>query len=125
MFDEKIMNIANTLIGHCRNGTEAEGLSSLYAGDAVSVEAVDMGNGREVKGVDAIRGKHDWWNNAFEVHEASVEGPFIHGENQFGAIFAIDATNKESGERSPMREFGLYTVENGKIAREEFFYLAG
>ena len=125
MFDEKIMTIANTLIGHCKNGTEAEGLKTLYADDAVSIEAVDAGGGREVKGLDAIRGKHEWWDNAFEVHDAKIEGPFIHGDDQFGAIFAIDATNKELGDRSPMKEFALYTVENGKIAREEFFYLAG
>lgn len=125
MFDEKIMQIANTLIGHCNNGTEAEGLNTLYADNAVSVEAVDAGGGREANGLDAIRGKHEWWGNAFDVHESKIEGPFIHGADQFGVIFAIDATSKETGDRSPMKEFGLYTVENGKIAREEFFYLAG
>ncbi len=125
MFDDNIVKIANALVGHCRNGTEAEGLNTLYADDAVSIEAVDAGGGREVKGLDGIRGKHEWWGNAFEVHEAAVEGPFIHGDRQFGAVFQIDATNKETGERSPMKEFGVYTVDNGKIVREEFFYLAG
>ena len=124
MFDEKLIEVANALIGHCRNHTEEKGLNELYADDAVSVEAVDMGDGREAKGRDAIKAKHDWWNNAFEVHSDSVEGPFAHGENRFGAIFELDATNKETGERSQMKEFAVYTVDNGKIVREEFFYLA-
>lgn len=125
MFDENIMKVANELIGHCKNGTEAEGLKSLYAPNAVSVESVDMGGGRETKGVEAIQGKHDWWNGAFEVHEQKIEGPYVHGANQFGVIFELDATNKETGERSPMKEVAVYTVDNGKIAKEEFFYLAG
>jgi ketosteroid isomerase-like protein len=125
MFDENIMKVANALVGHCKNHTELEGLKTLYADDAVSVESVDMGNGRETKGVVAIEGKHEWWNNAFEVHSDAVEGPYIHGANQFGVIFEIDATNKETGERSQMKEVAVYTVDNGKISREEFFYLAG
>ena len=37
-------------------------------------------------------------------------------------IFDMDVTNKESGQRMQMREVGVYTVKNGKILREEFFY---
>jgi len=36
--------------------------------------------------------------------------------------FYVDVTVKESGERRKMNEFGLYTVENGKIVEERFFY---
>ena len=100
-----------------------EGLDTLYAPDAVSVEAADpMGKGREVAGVEAIKGKHDWWQNAHEIHSSTVEGPFLHGDNQFGAIFNIDVTTKETGDRMQMKEFGLYTVDQGKIVKEEFFY---
>jgi hypothetical protein len=31
-------------------------------------------------------------------------------------------TNKPSGKRMTMDEVGLFTIENGKIVREEFFY---
>ena len=30
--------------------------------DAVSVEATDMGGGRETHGLAGIHGKHDWWD---------------------------------------------------------------
>jgi hypothetical protein len=34
-------------------------------------------------------------------------------------------TNKPSNRRSTMEEIGVFTIENGKILREEFFYNAG
>lgn len=125
MFDAKLMEIATKLIDHCRNGTEAEGLKSLYAKDCVSVEAASpTGGAVEAKGLDAIKGKHDWWNNAHTIHSASVEGPFLHGKDRFGAIFAMDVTDKESKRRMQMKELAIYTVAGGKIVREEFFYAA-
>jgi len=39
-------------------------------------------------------------------------------------IIEVDATMKASGERSRMREVALYTVSEGRIVREEFFYPA-
>lgn len=123
MFDEKLTDTANKLVQYCRDDNAQRSLDELYAEDAVSVEAADMGGGNVVtEGLNNIRGKHEWWNNAMEVHSAKVEGPFLHGENQFGVIFDIDATQKENGERMKMRELGVYTVEDGKIKREEFFF---
>ena len=119
-----LKEVADRLVAHCRNGTEMEGLSTLYAPDAVSVEAADMsGAGREMRGVDAIRGKHEWWSANHEVHSSTVEGPFLHGDDRFGVIFGFEVTNKRTGERLPsMKELGIYHVADGKIVREEFFY---
>ena len=39
--------------------------------------------------------------------------------------FTYDVTNKPSGRRMQMDETALFTVENDKIVREEFFYNAG
>ncbi|MEO1252551.1 MAG: nuclear transport factor 2 family protein [Pseudomonadota bacterium] len=123
MFDEELMTVGSKLVEHCRNGTEAQALQELYAKNAVSVEAADpMDMGLETKGRDAIKAKHDWWYGAFEVHSSEAQGPFFHGDNKFGVIFDADITEKESGERSQMKELGVYTVEGGKIVREEFFY---
>ena len=122
MFDEKLMRIANDLVAGCRDGREYENLDKLYAKDAVSIEAADFGGGNVVtEGRDAIKGKHDWWNGAMEVHDQKTDGPFLHGDNQFGVIYEIDATEKNSGQRMQMREVGVYTVENGEIVREQFF----
>lgn len=39
--------------------------------------------------------------------------------------FAFELTFKPTGERRTMDEIGLFTVVDGKIAREEFFYHFG
>lgn len=123
MFDSTLTNIADKLVTYCREGKEAQGLQELYSPDAVSVEATPMeGGSAESAGLEAIKGKHDWWFNAHEVHSSKVEGPFFHGPDRFGVIFEMDVTNKESKQRMQMRELGVYTVKDGKIVREEFFY---
>ena len=79
--------IAQALVDHCRNHTEAQGLKELYAEDAVSVEPMaPEGQPTHTHGVGAIQAKHDWWNEAFEVHGANVDGPYVN-ENKFSVIF--------------------------------------
>lgn len=126
MFDAKLTEIAHAMVGHVRAGTEAEGLATLYAPQAVSVEAMAMpgSDSREAQGLDAIGAKHAWWAETMEVHSAEVEGPFLCGDDRFAVIFGVDATNRTSGERSKMREIGVYCVADGRIVREEFFYAA-
>lgn len=117
-----LLEIANELVAGCREGRERANLDKLYAADAVSVESLDMGGGRETHGLAGIHGKHDWWSANFTVHGFSAEGPFTHGEESFAVIFEMDTENKASGERRKDREVAIYHVKDEKIVREEFFY---
>ena len=118
-----LKDIADELVAGCRENRAAANLEKLYASDAVSVESTDTsGAGRISEGLDAIRGKHAWWEENFEVHDASVSDPMLHGDDRFAVIFGIDATMKATGERSKMKEVGVYHVADGRIVREEFFY---
>jgi ketosteroid isomerase-like protein len=116
------LEIANALVVGCREGRERANLDRLYAPDAVSVEAADMGGGRETHGLAAIHGKHDWWEGAFIVHALTVEGPFTHGEESFAVIFGMDTEDKATGARRKDREVAVYHVKDGRIVREEFYY---
>ena len=120
-----LMDVANALVAGCREGREVELLDKLYAADAVSVEAADMGDGRETAGIAGIKGKHEWWENTFEVQSANVSDPFPHGDDRFAVIFEITTKHKENGEVSDMKEVAVYSVSDGKIVREEFFYPTG
>jgi hypothetical protein len=53
-----------------------------------------------------------------------VNGPFL-GDNQFAVQYTFDATFKPTGQRSQMTEMALYTVKDGKIVKEQFFYNPG
>ncbi|TAG25332.1 MAG: nuclear transport factor 2 family protein [Rhodobacterales bacterium] len=117
-----LKEIADALVAGCREDRARQNLDLLYAPDAVSVEAMDMGGGRETHGLAGIHGKHDWWEGAFTTHGLTVEGPFLHGDDRFAVIFGMDTTNKATGERGQGREVAVYHVKNGKITREEFYY---
>ncbi len=117
-----LAEIANELVAGCRENRARANLDRLYAADAVSVEASDMGGGRETHGLPGIHGKHDWWDGAFITHGLTVEGPFVHGDDRFAVIFGMDVENRATGERSQSREVAVYYVAGGKISREEFFY---
>jgi hypothetical protein len=80
-----------------------------------------------MKGVDAIRGKGEWWFANNEIQRSDARGPYPNGE-RFAVVFDFEFTAKEgptAGQRVKMEEVALYTVENGKIVREEFFYSMG
>lgn len=115
--------LAEEVVAANREGRVAELLERHYADDAVSVEAVAMGEGgREARGLDAIRGKHAWWSETMDEHAFTVDGPYPHGEERFAVIYEADVTNRQNGERHRMREIAVYHVADGKIVREEFFY---
>jgi hypothetical protein len=115
--------VADELVSFCRVGKNMDAINSLYSPDIVSIES--MGNEqmpRETKGIDAIRAKNQWWSENNEVHSATVDGPFIGNDDKFAVYYNYDVTSKLTGRRDTMEEMALYTVKDGKIVREQFFY---
>lgn len=118
------VDIANDLVALCSAGKGMEAIEKYYADDIVSIEGA---SGPEMparmEGIEAIKGKNEWWFANHEVHEFTVEGPFVsEGSDQFACLFGIDVTPKAGGERMKMNEVALYTVRDGKIAEERFFF---
>lgn len=119
--------VGKRLVELCEQDKNLQALDELYADDVVSVEVMGMpevGMDKEMKGIDAIRAKSQWWYDNHEVHGGSCEGPYPHGD-RFIVIFGMDITPKmgpNAGQRMQMKEGALYTVKDGKIVREEFFY---
>jgi ketosteroid isomerase-like protein len=117
--------IGKSLVDLCNQGKNMDAIDSLYSKDVVSVEATGSPEmPRESKGIDQIRAKNRWWYDNNEVHSGKAEGPFPN-EDRFAVKFFYDVTAKNGpmkGKRFQMNEVGLYTVKNGKIVREEFFY---
>lgn len=124
----ELMQIGQQLVELNNQDKGREAVQTLYAQDCVSAEAIAMEgqDSNEMQGVDAILGKHDWWESANEVHSASAEGPFAFGNDRFCVIYDMDITDKASGERTQMKEVATYYVNNdNKIYREEFAYPLG
>lgn len=114
--------IAEELVAGCRENRARANLDKLYAADAVSVEAAATDMPREARGLDAIKAKHEWWENAMDYLGGEVSDPMPHGDDRFAVIFDMRAREKASGQEFAMKEVAVYHVADGKIVREEFFY---
>ncbi|WP_447969511.1 SnoaL-like domain-containing protein [Nitrospira sp. M1] len=116
--------IGQELVGLCKQGKNMEAIEKFYSPNIVSIEACAMpGMEQTQTGLEAIKGKNIWWVENHEVHSGEVTGPFPNG-NRFAVLFKFDVTPKHTGKRMTIEEIGLYTVEEDKIAKEEFYYAA-
>ncbi len=73
-----LSEVANGLVNLCRQGKCMDVLAAYYSDDIVSIEPVgspDMP--AEQSGIEAIRGKNQWWVENHEVHGLNVKGPYI------------------------------------------------
>jgi ketosteroid isomerase-like protein len=113
-------DVASSFTALLKEGKHDEAAARYNADDIVSYENMD-GPMQVCRGKDAVKQKGDWWVSSHDVHEMSSEGPYVNGD-QFAVRFYVDATVKETGERRKMHEVGVYTVKDGKIAEERFFY---
>ena len=115
-------SVGQRLCDLVREGKNLQAVEELYSENIVSTEAFPMeGMPQTIKGKEGIRGKHKWWDENNEVHSASVQGPYPHGD-RFAVHYAFETTFKPTGQRINMEEVALYTVADGKIVKEEFFY---
>jgi ketosteroid isomerase-like protein len=117
--------VGKKLVEFCQEGKHREAVDALYSPHIVSVEAgVPPGGSARSEGIAAIKGKGEWWVANHEIHGSHVEGPFPHGD-RFVVRFKYDVTAKAgpmAGKRFTIDEAALYTVKDGKIVHEEFFY---
>ncbi len=123
-----VLEIGQKMVALNKEGKNLEALDTLFAEDVESIEATgDDQMPREMKGLDALRKKHDWFYANNEVHGGDIKGPWPNGD-RFAVVFSYDITPKAgpmAGQRMKMEEVGLYTVAGGKIVKEEFFYHMG
>jgi hypothetical protein len=55
------------------------------------------------------------------IDDLAIDGPFITG-NQFALFVDMVLVDLASGTRRPFSEIALFTVRDGKIAEERYFY---
>lgn len=113
--------VGKRLIDLCIRGHFFEALDTLYADDVVSVEAAESPMfAMEIHGLEGVRDKNRRWSEVNEVHVVRAEGPWPH-HDRFALRWSFEVT-PQGGERVSFDEVAVYTVRDGKIVREEFFY---
>ena len=117
--------VANKFVTLCRQGKNFDVMQTMYADNIVSVEAERRKTGKfETEGKEAVIEKSKEWAGAHEIHGATVDGPFVQND-EFAVVFEFDVTPKATSKRVKNREIAVYTVSNGLITKEEFFYAEG
>ncbi|MFN0132597.1 MAG: SnoaL-like domain-containing protein [Phycisphaerales bacterium] len=111
--------IGNDLVSMFNAGHFKEIEEKWWAKSVVSVEG--EGVSMEWRGRKAVDAKNAGWLETHTIHGASAEGPYV-GATGFAVRFRMDVEDKSNGQRTMMEEVGVYTVERGKIVREEFMY---
>jgi hypothetical protein len=119
------LEIGKKYVALVKEGRREECLSTLFSPNPVSVEATAFpGRERIVSGLDALRAKSKFFLDNNEIHSLELFGPYPN-EDRFAVRFLLDVTFKPTGQRRTVDEVGLFTLVDGKIAREEFFYPVG
>jgi hypothetical protein len=113
-----LQTIAREFVALCNQGKNFDVMRTMYAPDIVSVER----DGAETVGQTPVIHKSEVWGANNTVHSETVRGPFFNGRNQFAVHFTFEVTPNATGKRTMLEEVGVYTVENDKITREQFFY---
>jgi hypothetical protein len=111
----------------CNQGKHFEVMRTMYAPEMVSVE----GDGKETVGKEAVIHKSEVFQGNNAIQSQDLRGPFFCGDanansGRFAVYTSITFTPKAAGSGGEPRtheEVGLYTVKNGVITREEFFYV--
>lgn len=97
-------------------------MRTLYSPDIVSVE----GDGSETAGQAPVIQKSERWVELNTIEGQAIRGPFFNGANgpngQFAVHFVHEVTRKADRKRSTLEEVAVYTVSNGLITREQFFF---
>jgi len=114
-------DVAKRLVALCRSGNYEQAIKELYSEDIVSVEPEGAPH-RIVKGLAAIAEKGVAFQSKIEKVNSNVVTDPIVAENFFTCAMLLNVHMKGVPVPIDMHELCVYTVKDGKVVKEEFFY---
>jgi len=115
--------IALDIVEMCRKEEYLAIYDKYYTEKTRSVEALSFDWSDPVTvGITALKKKVEKWNEMCETVSLEVWNPSIVNGNQF--IVRMEITTKKPGNTETKKdsEYVLYTIEDGKVIEEKFFY---
>lgn len=118
-----IAEVARDFTAMLRQGQFVAARERFWAADVKSIEPHDLPDGiaAEVSGIEAARAKILRWFGARLIHDLSIDGPFVTG-NQFALFLDMVIAGQPGGGGQPFTEIAIFTVHDGRITEERFFY---
>jgi hypothetical protein len=113
------LEVAQAVAGLARQNRLHEVEDAWLAPGIVSVEG--MGASMAWSGKKNVLAKYRTWEANNEITAIDIEGPWV-GATGFTLKYKIEIAQKATGQRTRMEEIAVYTVQNGKIVREEFHF---
>lgn len=108
--------VGESLVALFNAGKADEAEKTWYHRKIESIE----GDGSVFDGLKGVAEKSAWWCTENKVVAAKAEGPFVCSTG-FTVIFSM-TIDRPDGSRMEFREAGVYTVEKGRIVREQFMF---
>ena len=117
------IDVARGFTALMAEGRFEEAGEKYWASDVTSVETVDLPDGipAVVRGIEAVREKAKIWFGVSRIEDLKMDGPYVNGD-QFTLLMDMVIVTRASGERRPFKEIALFTVRDGKIVEERYFY---
>jgi hypothetical protein len=118
-----ITDIARDFTCMLRQGEFVAARERYWAADVRSIEPHDLPGGiaAEVSGFEAARAKTVRWFVSRRVRDVSIDGPFVTGD-QFALFLDMMIAGQPNGVPEPFTEIAVFTVRDGRISEERFFY---
>lgn len=118
-----IHEVARDFTAMLRAGRFVDAGDRYWAPDVTSIEPADLPGGirATATGVEAARIKCANRFGTARIEEIGIDGPFVTGD-QFALFLDVITVDATSGTRQPFTEIALYTVREGRIAEERYFY---
>ena len=113
--------VANRLVELCREGKNEQAVNELYSPEIVSIEPEGTPN-RIVKGLAGIAEKGAKFQSTIEKFNSNFVSDPVVAENFFSCAMLMNVQMKGVPVPIDMDEISVYTVKDGKIIQEEFFY---
>jgi hypothetical protein len=118
-----VRTVADQFMDLCNQGKHFDFMHKFYAPEMVSVE----GDGKEYVGKEPVIHKSEVFQGNNDIHSQDIRGPFFCGDadassGRFVVYTSIEFSPKTGGKRQKHEEVGLYSVINGTVTRDEFYY---
>ncbi len=104
-------------------GRFEEAAEKYWADDVTIMEPANLPDGTPavVRGLRSARARLTQWLAHSAMDDLSIDGPFVTGD-QFALFIDTEIMLRETGARRSFSEIAVYTVRNGKIIEERYFY---
>ena len=118
-----INDVARDFTAMLRCGQFEAAGERFWAEDVRSSEPADLPGEIPafISGIEAARGKAKSRFGRCRIDDLGIDGPFVTGD-QFALFLDMLITDPACGVAQPFTEIAIFTVRDGRIIEERFFY---